>query len=291
MLHFWIRYPMLWCLMVQCYGILHGTVGQFLASNGLTVGKRTSPTPTLPSDESDEVLEPTPPAPAMPCQVRTIVTQNSNASYLIPDRVYDISTLDQMTNIDLPSVLQPIKDYQCISVRILSQLQPNTTDIVEGTLEIFCGLKLLIRFTFWIEQRTGCTDLFVENVRVDLERCGTIQRTVPTTFYTILIQTSSEIVFQLGYDISPTLKESVPLPNYDHTISNKPSIESMWKCNCTIPREAFKSLRMCIVGSVNNITKLVIHISLIVSIGIATTCTLILVVWIMRRIWKIVEKL
>uniref|UniRef100_A0A182TVS6 Uncharacterized protein n=1 Tax=Anopheles melas TaxID=34690 RepID=A0A182TVS6_9DIPT len=295
MFHFWLRVPLLWYCTATFFGTLpHATDGQYIVYNGLPSGSKQSTTaagPTVPPDSSNETPETTT-APRMTCQIRTLVTPDSNASLLIPDQIYDLSTLDRKSEVDLPAVWQPIKDYCCISVRVQSQPHPNATDIVEGVLELYCGLKSLIQFTFWVEQSTGCTDLFLENVRVDLERCGTVQPTVASSLYQILIKTSEKIVFQFGYDIEPMFTQSFATFSVDDLVhSSQPSIETMWKCNCTLPREAFVSLGMCILGSVNNITKLVVHISLIVSIGIGTTCTLILFVWTMRRVWKILEKL
>uniref|UniRef100_A0A182RBZ9 Uncharacterized protein n=1 Tax=Anopheles funestus TaxID=62324 RepID=A0A182RBZ9_ANOFN len=245
----------------------------------------------MPDDDSEEIIDPTV-VPSASCQVRTNVEPDTNASFIIVDRIYDITTLDQSSAaVELPGILMPIKEYRCFTVRVQSQQQLNATEMVEGILEIFCGLKLLIRFTFWINQATGCTYLFLENIRVDLERCGTIDPANSDTFYYLSIESNSKIVFRLGYESSPTLQESTYLPNYDLKTTGPPSIEEMWKCNCTVAKEAFKALRMCVIGSVNNITKLAVHISMIVSIGIGTTCSLMLIVWLIRKIWNIIEKL
>uniref|UniRef100_A0A182SL76 Phosphatidylinositol-glycan biosynthesis class X protein n=1 Tax=Anopheles maculatus TaxID=74869 RepID=A0A182SL76_9DIPT len=274
---------------VVLFVILPGIPGQFVINNGLPGGKGFI---SLESSDSGKMVEPPAVSPEAPCLVRTIVTPDTNASYIITDRIYDIQTLDQpSTTIVLPSILHPIKDYRCITVRVQSQLQPNTTEMVEGLLDIFCGLKLLVRFTFWVNQNTGCTELFLEDVRVDLERCGTIIPSMPETHYKLLIESYSKVVFRLGYDSSPALEESTLLPHHEVKSTGPPSIEDMWKCNCTLPRDAFKGLRLCVVGSINNITKLVIHISMIVSIGIGTTCTLMLIVWLIRKVWKFVDKL
>uniref|UniRef100_A0A182M2I2 PDZ domain-containing protein 8 n=1 Tax=Anopheles culicifacies TaxID=139723 RepID=A0A182M2I2_9DIPT len=223
--------------------LFQGSFG-IIPQNGLPLNKVT-PTNEPEDDSEEESFDPTEASPT-PCHVRTLVTPDSNASIVIPDRVYDIITLDQSaTPIELPAILVPIKDYRCITVRLQSQLQPNSTDMAEGLLELFCGLRLLIRFTFWVNRQTGCTDLFLENIRVDLERCGTIDPANPETFYYLLVQRTSKIVFRLGYESSPALEESKSLPNHDVKSAGPPPIEFMWKCNCTAPRDAFKGLKMC----------------------------------------------
>uniref|UniRef100_A0A182NRJ8 PDZ domain-containing protein 8 n=1 Tax=Anopheles dirus TaxID=7168 RepID=A0A182NRJ8_9DIPT len=214
------------------------------------------------------------------CSLQTLVTAVTNGSYIISDRIYNIATLDQTPHTEMLAILRPIQEHRCITVRIQSQLQPNSTELVEGVLEIFCGLKLVVQFSFWINRETGCTELFFGNVRVDLERCGTIEPARPESFYRLQIESSAKIIFQLGFAQSPALQESVPLPNHELKEFSPASIEDMFKCDCTLLREAFKTLKMCVVGSVNNITKLVIHISVIVSIAAATTCLLILIVWV-----------
>uniref|UniRef100_A0A182QJY9 Uncharacterized protein n=1 Tax=Anopheles farauti TaxID=69004 RepID=A0A182QJY9_9DIPT len=271
-------YPLVFALILSSFS---GYFGQFLIEYNLPMTKTTA-------SSVNKVVDLEEPAPAQraPCPLETLVNNATNGSYIISDRVYDITTLDLPSHGDVVPILRPILEHRCITVRIQSQLLPNSSELVEGVLEIFCGLKPIVQFSFWINQETGCTDLFLGNVRVDLERCGTIDPARRESFYRLMVETGTKIVFQLGFEQSPTLEESVPLPNHDTNHLGPASIEDMFKCNCTPPREAFKALKMCVIGSVNNITKLIIHISVIVSIAAGTTCLLISFVWLVRKIWK-----